>query len=88
MEDPLLQPPLGILLYGPPGCGKTMIGKAIATSINAQFFDFNIANVKNKFVGESEKSLTALFSLARKLQPSVIFVDEIDSYLKTRDEMD
>lgn len=74
-------PPKGILLYGPPGCGKTMIAKAMCAEIDATFINFDISAIRNKYVGETEKMATALFIVARKLQPTIIFVDEIDSFL-------
>lgn len=86
--DPLLTPPKGILLYGPPGCGKTMIAKAMCVEIEATFINFDIANIRNKYVGETEKMASSLFSVARKLQPSFIFIDEIDSFLSQRSDTD
>lgn len=65
--DPLLMPPKGILLYGPPGCGKTMIAKAMCVEIDATFINFDISAIRNKYVGETEKMATALFMVARKL---------------------
>lgn len=82
--DPLVMPPKGVLLYGPPGCGKTMVAKAIAKEINAVFINFDVSSIKNKFVGETEKMTSALFSTANRLQPSIIFVDEADIFLGTR----
>ena len=87
-RDPLTLPPKGVLLHGPPGCGKTMIAKAIAKDINAVFINFDVSSIKNKFVGETEKMTAALFSTAHRLQPAVIFVDEIDAFLGTRRDMD
>ena len=66
-DNDLLTPPKGVLLYGPPGCGKTLIAKAMATEIKAAFIYFDIASVKNKWVGETEKMTEALFTLANKL---------------------
>lgn len=86
--DSLLKPPKGILLHGPPGCGKTLMAKAMATEIEAHFLNFDIATIKNKWVGETEKMATALFSLARKLEPCLIFLDEVDSFLSSRSEED
>jgi SpoVK/Ycf46/Vps4 family AAA+-type ATPase len=79
--DPLLMPPKGILLYGPPGCGKTLIAKALTNEIEANFINCDISTIKNKFVGETEKMATALFSVARKIEPCIIFIDEVDSFL-------
>lgn len=87
-RDPLTLPPKGVLLHGPPGCGKTMLAKVIAKDINAVFINFDVSSIKNKFVGETEKMTAALFSTANRLQPSVIFVDEVDAFLGTRREMD
>ncbi|ELU06520.1 hypothetical protein CAPTEDRAFT_148262 [Capitella teleta] len=84
----LIQPPKGVLLYGPPGCGKTMIAKAIAKSANACFINLQIASLKDKWYGESQKRAEAVFTLATKLQPSIIFIDEIDSFLRARSSMD
>lgn len=69
----------GILLYGPPGTGKTMLAKAIANEIDAFFIAITPSHLKNKWVGESEKKVRELFEKARKNQPSVIFMDEVDS---------
>ena len=86
--DPLTLPPKGVLLYGPPGCGKTMVAKAIAKDINAVFINFDVSSIKNKFVGETEKMTAALFSTAHRLQPAIIFVDEVDAFLGTRRDLD
>eukprot|EP01016_Furgasonia_blochmanni_P043731 TRINITY_DN5980_c0_g1_i6.p1 TRINITY_DN5980_c0_g1~~TRINITY_DN5980_c0_g1_i6.p1 ORF type:complete len:347 (+),score=24.07 TRINITY_DN5980_c0_g1_i6:440-1480(+) len=79
-------PPKGILLYGPPGNGKTFIAKAIATECKAKFFNMSASSLVSKYCGESEKILRMLFRLAYIMQPSIIFIDEIDSILSKRSE--
>jgi transitional endoplasmic reticulum ATPase len=74
----------GILLYGPPGCGKTMIARAIANECNASFLSVGISDVLNMWLGESERNLAALFDKARAQQPCVLFFDELDALAYSR----
>lgn len=75
-----------ILLYGPPGCGKTLVSRAIAGETSAQFFEVGLRHVLEMYVGNGEKNLHQIFELARRHAPSVIFIDELDSLAADRSE--
>ena len=74
-----IQPSKGILLYGPPGCSKTMIAKAIATESSLNFIAIKGPELFSKYVGDSEKAIRDLFKRARLCAPCIIFFDEIDA---------
>eukprot|EP00762_Andalucia_godoyi_P002316 ANDGO_07602.mRNA.1 putative spastin homolog spas-1 len=82
----LRKPPRAILLYGPPGTGKTMLAKALASEAGLNFASVTSSTLLSKWVGESEKNVREMFELAKKFQPSVLFIDEVDALLSSRTE--
>jgi transitional endoplasmic reticulum ATPase len=81
-----IEPPKGVLLWGPPGTGKTMIAKAVANESGASFFTINGPEIMSKFYGQSEENLRKMFQQATKESPSIIFIDEIDAIAPKREE--
>merc|ERR1711988_594355 len=81
-----VKPPRGVLLYGPPGSGKTLIARAVANETGAFFFLINGPEIMSKMAGESEKNLRNAFEEAEKNSPSIIFIDEIDSIAPKREK--
>jgi len=79
-----IRPPRGVLLYGPPGCGKTLLAKAVATESGANFIAVKGPEILSKWVGESEKAIREIFKKARTYAPAVVFFDEIDAIAPTR----
>lgn len=94
IELPLMKPelfksigitaPRGVLLYGPPGCGKTIMAKALASSTDSFFIEITGSEVVQKYIGEGAKLVREIFEMARKKAPSIIFIDEIDSIASIR----
>lgn len=87
-EEAQLTAPKGVMLYGPPGCGKTLMAKALATENDMTFFNVSVADIMSKWVGESENMIKALFRKARETSPSIIFFDEFDALGTTRGQQD
>lgn len=83
-SSPLLAPPKGILLYGPPGTGKTMLAKALAKESGANFLALSPSSLLSKWLGDTEQLARAVFSLARRVQPTIVFIDEIDGLFRER----
>ncbi len=79
-----IEPPRGILLYGPPGCGKTLLAKAVATESEANFIAVKGPEILSKWVGESERAIREIFSKARQAAPCVVFFDELDAIVPRR----
>jgi transitional endoplasmic reticulum ATPase len=82
-----VEPPKGVLLYGPPGCGKTLLAKAVANESGANFISISGPEVMSKWYGESEKRVRDIFDDAEKNAPSIIFIDEIDALAPKREEV-
>ncbi len=82
-----IEPPKGILLYGPPGCGKTLLAKAVANESDAYFIAINGPEIMSKFYGESEQRLREIFEEAKEHAPAIIFIDEIDAIAPKREEV-
>ncbi|KAF2365554.1 ATPase AAA-type core [Trinorchestia longiramus] len=80
----LIKPPKGVLLHGPPGCGKTLLAKAVAKEAGCRFINLDVSSLTDKWYGESPKLASAVFTLATKIQPCIIFIDEVDSFLRVR----
>ncbi|MDG6223811.1 MAG: CDC48 family AAA ATPase [Candidatus Bathyarchaeota archaeon] len=82
-----IEPPKGVLLHGPPGCGKTLLARAVANESEANFYSINGPEIMSKFYGESEARLREMFQQAQKNAPSIIFVDELDAIAPKREEV-
>ncbi|MCD6446361.1 CDC48 family AAA ATPase [Candidatus Bathyarchaeota archaeon] len=82
-----IDPPKGVLLHGPPGCGKTLLARAVANESEANFFSINGPEIMSKFYGESEARLREIFQQAQQNSPSIIFIDELDAIAPKREEV-
>ena len=82
-----IHPPKGVLLHGPPGTGKTLIARAVANESGANFFSINGPEIMSKYYGQSEQKLREIFLKAEETEPSIIFIDEIDSIAPKREEV-
>lgn len=82
-----IDPPKGVLLYGPPGCGKTLIAKAVVNETDANFYHISGPEIMGKFYGESEGRLREIFEEARANTPAILFIDEIDAIAPKREDM-
>ena len=82
-----IEPPKGVLLHGPPGCGKTLLARAVANESEANFFSINGPEIMSKFYGESEARLREIFEQAEKNSPGIIFIDELDAIAPKREEV-
>ena len=82
-----VEPHSGVLLYGPPGCGKTLLAKVLATESDANMYSINGPEIMNKYYGETEARLREIFKEAKDNSPSIIFIDEIDAIAPKREEV-
>jgi transitional endoplasmic reticulum ATPase len=82
-----IEPPRGVFLYGPPGCGKTLLAKAVANESDANFYVISGPEIMSKFYGESEARLREIFQKAQETAPSIVFIDEMDAIAPKREEV-
>jgi len=82
-----IEPPRGVFLYGPPGCGKTLLAKAVANESDANFYVISGPEIMSKFYGESEARLREIFQKAHETAPSIVFIDEMDAIAPKREEV-